>query len=260
MTLWWSDTPDQDFGADRPNNLFSELDPVWRNYKMHTIVDYEELDPNPAQWFSEYPSLAASLSAVQSPLSWASNPYIEHGRGNAKTNCIGCHQHGGSTVGHDLNSDGQLDAFDLNRVITDDVLFPDNGRRQIRTLFPADYLWSIRRMDNLSEVMASEVRHYDRVDNESREVRAKAIMGLGGDASNGAAIFANHCTGCHGREGKETAITPSLFERVPALDDQQRAMLLLSGKDQMPSWSQLDDSELADVLAFIASTFTTQAR
>ena len=227
---------------------------------MHIVVDYEELDPDPAQWFAEHPTLADSLNAVRSSHTWSSNPYIEHGRGNAKTNCIGCHQHGGSTVGHDLNADGDLDAFDLERVIADESLFPINGRRQMRTLFPADYLWSTRRMDNLSAVMQTEVRHYERVDNESRDARAKAILGLRGNTETGAAIFANHCTGCHGREGRETAITPSLYDRVSQLNVDERISTLLTGKDKMPSWTQLSDAELADVLAFLDTTFASQAQ
>ena len=45
---------------------------------MHIVVDYEELDPDPAQWFAEHPTLADSLNAVRSSHTWSSNPYIEH--------------------------------------------------------------------------------------------------------------------------------------------------------------------------------------
>ncbi|MEE2786466.1 MAG: c-type cytochrome [Myxococcota bacterium] len=254
VTLWWSDKPDIDFGADRPV-AFDGLDAVWQNYKMNVVVDYEELDPNPAQWFEEYPTLADAINAVRGPLTWASNPYIEHGRGNAKTNCIGCHQHGGSKVGHDLNGDGIADAFDLDQVITDERNFPSNGRRQLRTLFPADYLWSTQRMDNLSAVILRELRHYDRVDSESIKARAATVTEISGDAMHGGTIFLNHCTGCHGREGKKTAITPSLFDRVSSLSRDQRAEVLLNGKGGMPAWAQLTNEELADILAYLDATF-----
>ena len=107
--------------------------------------------------------------------------------------------------------------------------------------------------------MQSEVKHYDRVDSESREARIKTILGLIGDDSRGAAIFDNHCTGCHGREGRETAITPSLYDRVVKLSEYDRLATLLTGKNQMPSWAQLNDSELADLLTFLAKTFETSA-
>ena len=62
ITLWWSDRPDEDFGADRPAS-FQALDPVWSQYKMGVVVDYLEGDPDPASRFLEHPTLAAALGA-----------------------------------------------------------------------------------------------------------------------------------------------------------------------------------------------------
>jgi mono/diheme cytochrome c family protein len=255
ITLWWSDEPNVDFGADRPATM-AALDPVWSRYKMGVVVDYNEADLNPAQWFPNAPTLAASLQAVQHERSWLSNPYIEHGRGNARTNCVGCHQHGGSTVGHDLNGDGAPDAFDLEAVIDNETLFQHNGRAQMRSVFPADYLWSTTRVDDLSELLRSEVTNWDIQDQLDPTIRALAILNLEGDASVGSARFQKSCSTCHGAEGAGTGAAPSLYDRVPKLDDEGLAAILLSGRAPMPSWSHLDNQELADVIAFLRENFS----
>jgi hypothetical protein len=130
ITLWWSDQPDADFGEDRPE-FIRALGGPWSNYKMCIAVDYEDhasLD----DLENEYPSLVAALKSAAhytAPFAWCSNPYIEKGQSNHRTNCIGCHQHGGAGVRPDT-------------VIKDEKNFPDGGRRRVRESFPADYLWS----------------------------------------------------------------------------------------------------------------------
>ena len=254
VTLWWSDSPDADFGADRPASIRA-LDPVWSNYKMGVVVDYLEGDVNPAGRFEAHPSLAAALNASLGEQTWLSNPYIEHGQGNAKTNCIGCHQHGGSVVGQDLNGDGQLDPFDLDLVIDSPELFPANGKTQIRTLFPADYLWSTSRVDSISQVVRSQVENFDYADTGDAPARAAAILELPTDLVSGSQSFAERCTPCHGNGGNGTSAGPSLFERVPMLDDQTVAETLLLGKSPMPSWSHLEDAELANLTAYVRDEF-----
>jgi mono/diheme cytochrome c family protein len=254
-TLWWSDTPDLDFGADRPEDFVQGLDPVWRHYKMAVVVDYNENDPDAGQWFDDQPTLQAALRAQPGEYTWASNPYIEHGRGNARTNCIGCHQHGGSTVAFDLDEDGQLDPFNLEDVIEKDALYPANGRSQQRTIFPADYLWSTQRVDNLRQVMLSEVGHFEAVDQRSTESRRGGILALEGAIAEGTLIFANHCTSCHGAQGEGSLSAPALKERIPNINETQLVDTLLTGKDNMPSWSHFSDRELADLRAFLVDQF-----
>jgi len=254
ITLWWSDTPDSDFGADRPQKI-RDLDPVWSQYKMAVTVDYNEFDPDPASWFSEQPSLAQALDVVKGPLTWSSNPYIEHGRGNAQTNCIGCHQHGGSTVGFDIDADQVLDPFDLDAVIANESLFPNKGRGQMREIFPADYLWSMNRVDNLSQVLASEVQHFDFLDKTTHEERAALVTELSSDATSGEKTFNANCTTCHGSDGSGSGSAPSLFDRVPTLSDQKLVERLILGKSPMPSWAFFTDQELADLRAFLRQTF-----
>src|SRR5690606_8586370 len=125
--------------------------PVWSNYKMCVVADYVEGDADAAARFDDVPSLAAALRAIDggaSGATWCSNPYIEHGRNNARTNCIGCHQHGGSTVAHDLDEDGAGDPLELEAIIGDERRFPNAGRDRIRDVFPADYLYSFNRVDD----------------------------------------------------------------------------------------------------------------
>jgi hypothetical protein len=116
ITLWWSPDPDTDFGADRPLSLGG----VWRNYKMCVATAHDH---------------------------WCSNPYLEKGAGNARTNCIGCHQQAGSTLKPE-----------------DILAMPDNGRGEARANFPTDYLWAFDHTDNLSRVIADETAYYDSIE------------------------------------------------------------------------------------------------
>ena len=257
-TLWWSDDAAVDFGADRPDT-FGALDPVWSNYKMCVVVDYLEGDADPAAHFSSTPSLAAALAVPGAGTTWCSNPYVEHGRGNARTNCIGCHQHGGSLAGPDGDGDGRPDPFVLERVIDSETLFPDNGRAQMRQVFPTDYLWSTLRVDDVARTMAHEVQTFDALDVDDPDLRAARIVALGGDPERGGQIFANACARCHGPDGQGTIDAPSLFERVPGLDAAAIAKTLVVGKNgRMPAWGdRFDDQALADVVAYLEATFRT---
>lgn len=151
ISLWWSDKPDEDFGQDRPASL-KRMGP-WGNYKMCVTTDYLESDPDPAAVFDrDQPSLAAAIRATQartSPHTWCSNPYIERGKGNARTNCIGCHQYAGDTVtrADDVFMDDVADPSNAARR----AKFPGDGRAQVRTNFPADYLWSLSQSPDFFE-------------------------------------------------------------------------------------------------------------
>jgi len=256
ITMWWSDQPNTDFGADRPAAFANKVAPIWSHYKMGVVVDYKEHDLYPAAGFEDTPTLAAALSTVKSDLSWLSNPYIEHGRGNAKTNCVGCHQHGGSVVGPDLNGDNTPDPFDLEMVIDNEFLYPSNGRSQIRSLFPSDYLWSTARVDNLRQVIRNEVELYDFAEKTLPEVRAAHVLQMMGNGADGEKLFDSNCTTCHGSNGQGLT-GPSLYERVPTLTDHALAQRLITGKPPtpMPSWSQLANQQLADLVNFLRTTF-----
>jgi hypothetical protein len=121
ITLWWSDSPDDDFGADRPDAIAG----VFRNYKMCVVSSDRDGDG----------------------ASWCSNPYLEKGAGNAQTNCIGCHQHAGTTL-----TPEQILQFD------------DHGRREQRANFPTDYSYAFDRTDALSRVLSDEAAHWDAIE------------------------------------------------------------------------------------------------
>ncbi len=139
-TLWWSDTPDRDFGEDRPESIRS-LGGPWSNYKMCTVTMFDEGDADPTGGFAETaPTLADALEAVHGGAgapTWCSNPYIELGEGNMGTNCIGCHQHGGTELLSET-------------IIRDDETYPDFGRTQLRNNFPHDYSWAPEAGDELT--------------------------------------------------------------------------------------------------------------
>ena len=254
ITLWWSDLPDEDFGEDRPAFVRDAIPSVFSNYKMCAVSFYEEADTDVASAYGEAPSLAEALRASNDggagAPTWCSNPYIEHGRHNARTNCVGCHQHGGSAVMRDRDGDGALDPFDLDAVIDDETTFPQTGRTQVRDMFPADYLWSLTRVDDLAHVIESEVRYFDRID----ETRVDRILALDGDADAGAATFADNCARCHGDDAGGTERAPSLVERAPMRDDATLLRTIIEGRSPMPAWGpELDDQTLRDVLAFLRS-------
>ena len=257
ITLWWSDRPTDDFGADRPAS-FADLPPVWSRYKMCAVSWFDERDPELGQRYQDLPSLADALGAVggqPGEPSWCSNPYIEHGIANAGTNCIGCHQHGGSSVAHDRDGDGTLDPFDLDAVIHDETRYPAIGRVQIRDTFPADYMYSFNRVDDVSHVFAQEMEFADGVDQTVR-ARVDAIVALEGDAAAGAERFAGTCAACHGADGRGGPIAPDLAERVPNRDDPTLIRTLLTGKGAMPPWaSRFDDQGFADLRAHLRGLF-----
>ncbi len=120
VSLFWSADPDGHLGAGRP----ASIDGVWRNYQMCVVTTFTEPDGEP---------------------SWCSNPYIEEGDGNAATNCIGCHQHGGTGLTSELVLAGM----------------PAHGTTQIRNNFPADYAWAQDGGDRLLRLFADEVAWWD---------------------------------------------------------------------------------------------------
>ncbi|HVK87311.1 MAG TPA: PPC domain-containing protein [Kofleriaceae bacterium] len=149
ITLWWSADPDSDFGADRPASI-AALGP-WRNYKMCVTTQYLEGDPDPRGGFSG--SLGDAIAAVHGGVgapSWCSNPYLENGTGNAATNCIGCHQHGGTAL--------RPEEILANK--------PHFGTTRIRNNFFTDYLWVIKggAGEELSAVVQDEVDYWDASD------------------------------------------------------------------------------------------------
>ncbi|MBX3234411.1 MAG: hypothetical protein KIT84_13305 [Labilithrix sp.] len=140
ITMWWSPEPNSDFGADRPASLGG----VWANYKMCVVTAYDEKDKLPGGGFPK--TLADALDATNEsgPATWCSNPYLETMEHGAKTNCIGCHQHGGTRETSET-------------LIANPDLFPDNTRKRVRRDFPVDYTFTTEGGLELASEMRNRV-------------------------------------------------------------------------------------------------------
>lgn len=265
VTLWWSDEPDSDFGADRPES-FNGLPDYWKNYKMCVVVDYLEGDEDAAARFDDYPSLQAALAATDAgpgQPSWCSNPYIERGAGNARTNCIGCHQHAGTRF-DEINSS---QPFELDAVIGDEdgeltatKRFPANGRTRRRTHFATDYSWAFSRLDDLTELVRSEVEFAGARD--PRWQRINQILATEGDVVAGEEVFRNTtndqaCTDCHGENG-EGGLGPDYQQVFAQKTDWQLMHTIIDGRGSMPAWGEtLSDEQLADLFSYLRENFDT---
>lgn len=150
ISLWWSDTPDSDFGADRPDDI-AALPGPWRNYKMCAVSMFDERDPDPTGGFAtSAPSLGAALATMHGGVgapSWCSNPYLEEGPGNMTTNCIGCHQHGGTALTSEL-------------IVNSPDEFPAHGRTLLRNNFPHDYSWALTAGDRIGLELQRIVNYF----------------------------------------------------------------------------------------------------
>jgi hypothetical protein len=145
VSLFWSDQPNVDFGADRPADFLvgGPLAPVLANYKMCTTVAYDEADDGSSLAGAD-PTLSAVFDATRGPRTWCSNPYLESSPNNAKTNCIGCHQHAGTDL-------------ETTSILEGDHAFPDGSREQVRKNFPADYTFITSTGLALATVMQAKV-------------------------------------------------------------------------------------------------------
>lgn len=262
VSLWWSDDPDNDFGADRPAS-WEALGPAWQNYKMCVVTDYLEGDADPAGRFADLPSLQAALAATGSvgQPTWCSNPYIERGPGNARTNCIGCHQHAGSRFAEA----SETTPFDVDAIIANESTelsaanrFPANGRLRRRTHFATDYSWAFSRLDDLTELLRTEVEFAGSRDPEW--VRLNNILSAPGDPVAGEEVFRNtsdgdRCVDCHGPNG-EGGFGPAL-ETVFAQKTKWQALnTVINGRGSMPAWGGvLTDQQLTDLFAYLNATF-----
>lgn len=150
ITLWWSDQPDTDFGADRPDAIRA-LGGPWSHYKMCVAVEHTELDPEAGGGFDlDAPSLAAALEAVSEGRggpTWCSNPYVDAAPGLARGNCVGCHQHAMSGVRP-------------GDVATDSIRFPSSGRLAARNNYPADGFWGLDAGDDLAGLVQEVVDYW----------------------------------------------------------------------------------------------------
>lgn len=143
ITLWWSENPNEDFGEDRPESLRNG---PWSYYKMCVAGDFSEASADSDELLQHFPALGAAIlsSRDNSGFSWCSNPYLEKGEHNQKTNCLGCHQFAGTTESPE-----------------DVVKRQHQGRARVFGQFPADYVWSLNfGADNVGHMLNERVRYH----------------------------------------------------------------------------------------------------
>jgi hypothetical protein len=127
-SLWLGAGAGQELAADQPADW---KDP-WTHYRLCSVDGWQEplrTQTIPGHW--PQPIADVSLAMVDHGLfNWCSNPYLEPGPNNHKTNCTGCHQYAG------LNWNQQ----DFRQRLTDDFwsLFHRSGQPG-----PADFVWSL---------------------------------------------------------------------------------------------------------------------
>ncbi|MGH7662386.1 MAG: cytochrome b N-terminal domain-containing protein [Vulcanimicrobiaceae bacterium] len=104
---------------------------------------------------------------------------------------------------------------------------------------------------------------------------AAGLAGTSSASSQGASVYSNNCSGCHGATGQGTpGVFPPLAGNpaVTAADPRAIIQIVLNGKTgplkvgattyngTMPAWkSQLKPNEIADVLTYIRGTWGNQA-
>ncbi len=131
ITAWWSADKDLDFGADRPD-FVRAMGPAFGHYKICAVTSFKDDAQDLDALAKSYPDLVAAFRAAQAGnanASWCSNPYLEAGVDNQRTNCIGCHQFAGTDARQDS-------------ILHDAALYPAHGSDQIRHSFPTEFIWS----------------------------------------------------------------------------------------------------------------------
>lgn len=82
------------------------------------------------------------------------------------------------------------------------------------------------------------------------------LSGLRGDRNMGKELYERYCHTCHGEEGSgDVAVALNQEGLLSRADDQFIRQTLLRGRGNtaMPAWSNLEDEQLADLLAYISS-------
>ena len=87
--------------------------------------------------------------------------------GNARTNCIGCHQHAGTgELSEHVFLDDPSDPDNAQRR----ARFPHGSRSQVRLNFPGDYLWSFAESPDYFQLEINEViGNYEATDRSESE-------------------------------------------------------------------------------------------
>ena len=77
--------------------------------------------------------------------------------------------------------------------------------------------------------------------------RKSAIGALQGDAANGETLYQEQCAGCHAADGSGGS-----GPRIAGEGRDGTINAMLVGPDEMPSYDQFEDQELADIAQYVA--------
>jgi hypothetical protein len=146
-SLWLGPDAAGDFASDQGDHLNEK----WKHYRLCSVYAWSE--PLREQTVDGHwpPPLAnlARLMVDQKLFNWCSNPYLEPGPNNHKTNCVGCHQYAGLNWGQQ----------DFRGRLTSD--FASLVER--RTLGgPADFVWSLYAgPEPLIQPLMDDIEYFD---------------------------------------------------------------------------------------------------
>jgi hypothetical protein len=127
-SLWLGQGTGHDWSSDQPQNWMQP----WTSYRLCSVDGWQEPLAEPsiaANWPPELADLARLLRERKLH-NWCSNPYLEPGPNNHKTNCVGCHQYAGFNWTQE----------DFRRRLND--AFMSMIQRSVET-GPADFVWSL---------------------------------------------------------------------------------------------------------------------
>ena len=83
---------------------------------------------------------------------------------------------------------------------------------------------------------------------------AQQIASLTGDAAAGQPLYQSNCAVCHGQDARGGTYDVDLVDHATHHDDEHFAQVILSGDGDMPAFEgQLEDQEIADIIAYIRS-------
>jgi mono/diheme cytochrome c family protein len=83
--------------------------------------------------------------------------------------------------------------------------------------------------------------------------RAATILDLEGDPAAGEQVYADECSSCHGVSG-EGGVGPAMSS-VAGEGEAEIVEVVLEGEGDMPSFSDLPDQDIADLVAYILDTW-----
>ncbi len=148
-SLWLTPKAEQPLSSDQPLPMRDR----WRHYQLCTAHSFQSPFEHPGvKEGQEDLAAIARLIQEQPSSNWCSNPFLEFGANNQRTNCIGCHQYAG---------------LDWSQSHLATKLVEDLGSLQLNadTKGPADFVWSLVTGPNaFAFTFADTIEYFDAYD------------------------------------------------------------------------------------------------